>query len=312
MKIKSPILACPLLPPKLPTTNENILAAMKKLKYPVGVTLKLDGIRAVRLDGSLLSRTFKKIPNKKIREASLIMPAGFDCELWNRDLAYHEIESIVMSREHEKWDKIKFHVLDYFLTEGGYATRMGLIGQTMEQIGNDKVKFAPPIICSNAEQLFAFFLMVEQECGEGICFRTLNSPYKEGRSTLNEQYLVKLCRYTQEEAIIVGFEEQLLNCNPAKWNAVGKMDRSSDAAGMRGKNTLGAFTVVIFREDNSIIDGTKLSIGTGIGLTDALRKEIWNNQSKYMGKIITFKYKGHGQKVKPRSPIFVGFRKEGF
>lgn len=304
MNLKSPILACPLLSPKKETTDENIMAAMKLLSYPVGVTLKKDGIRALRLNGSLLSRTFKKIPNKKIREASLVMPSGFDMELWNKDLPYYKIESIVMSREHDDWEKIQFHVLDWFGETIGYRSRMECIMKTMELVGNDKIKFAPPIVCENAEQLFSFFLAVEQECGEGICFRTLNSPYKQGRSTLREQYLVKLCRFLVEEAVIVGFEEQMANCNPVSYNAVGKMDRASDQHNMVGKNTLGVL-VVNYKEE-------QLRIGTGLGLDDKLRKKIWENKEKYLGKTITFKYKPHGQKTLPKSPVFQGFREEGF
>ena len=59
-----PMLAASLLPPSVDHSDENILAAMAKLRYPVLATIKKDGIRALRMNGTLLSRTLKPIPNK--------------------------------------------------------------------------------------------------------------------------------------------------------------------------------------------------------------------------------------------------------
>lgn len=305
MNIK-PILAAPLLPPSVEHTNDIILAEMKRLHYPVLATLKKDGIRALRLSGKLLSRTFKAIPNKHLREeASLILPGGFDMELWNKGLEYHDVESIVMSQQHANWKLIEFHILDWISSAPSYVERCYHIATFMRSLVPElqsRVKFSPPVECHNAEQLFTFFLTVEEELGEGICFRTPTSPYKYGRSTLREQYLVKLCRNVTAEAEIIGFEEQMENTNRAHWNSVGKMDRSSSKEGLVGKDTLGSMLV---RDINT---GLEFNIGTGVGLTDELRKEIWDNMEKYSGRIITYKCKQHGQKVKPRSPIFKGFR----
>jgi len=144
--------------------------------------------------------------------------------------------------------------------------------------------------------------MVEEEAGEGICFRTPTSPYKCGRSTLKEQYLVKLCRNMTGEAMVIGFSEQLENTNSAKWNRIGNMDRSSYQDGLVGKSTLGSLSV------KDMESGIEFSIGTGVGLTDSVRQTIWDNQDKYLGKVVTYKTKTHGKKVKPRSPILKGFR----
>lgn len=308
MNLREPILAAPLMDSKTPHTDENILAAMKRLKYPVAVTLKMDGIRALTINGSLFSRRLKRIPNKEIREASSILGPACDVELWNRDLQYHEIESIVMSREHKNSEKICFNILDRFDLTHGYISRVQHIASYMHNIASPRVKFAPPTICENAEQLFTFFRMVEEEGGEGICFRTLNSPYKQGRSTLREQHLVKLARWQYAEAVIVGFEEQMENGNSTKRNGTGKIDRSSCQSGLVGKDTLGSLVVRICKATATGFAGADFCIGTGEGLTDKLRKEIWLNRHNYIGRTIKYKCKGHGTKIKPRSPVFVGFR----
>lgn len=312
LQFNRPMLAAPLMPPNVECTDENILAAMEKLRYPVLATLKKDGIRALRLSGSLLSRTLKPIPNKSIRERSLILPGGFDMELWNPSLSYDEVESIVMSREHELSNHIGFHLLDTFANSDScsYVERMYWLNQwnVDYQMSNDDASLWPsfqhPVEWSSPLSLFNYFTQVEYEQGEGICFRTPNSPYKQGRSTLKEQYLVKLCRYIQSEATVIGFEEQCENTNRSKWNAVGRMDRSKTLDGQVGKDTLGAFLV---RDTKT---GVEYKVGTGVGLTDNLRKHIWQNRSKYEGQVCLVKHKPHGQKNKPRSPIWKGWRKE--
>lgn len=306
LQFKRPMLAASLLPSKVEHTDENILAAMEKLRYPVLATLKKDGIRALRMNGTLLSRTLKVIPNKSIRERSIVLPGGFDMELWNPELPYDKIESIVMSREHVDSDMIQFHLLDAFANSDicDYKHRMFWLEEWHNKYSPDFVRYNIPGFCADVQELFECFLSCEKD-GEGICFRTPDSPYKQGRSTLKEQYLVKLSRYVRTELTIVGFKEQQENGNADKRNEVGYMKRTTEQGNMFGKDTLGAFLCVDYK-------GESVDVGTGCGLTDRLRKEIWDNREHYINKQITVKHKPFGAKDVLRHPIFVGFREPGY
>lgn len=302
---KRPMLACALLPSDIEHTNDNILRAMERLKYPVIATLKKDGIRAVKTD-DLKSRTLNLIPNVSIRRRAMVIPAGFDMELWSPDLQYDEIESIVMSEEHEKSDKIGFHFIDNWKANNGIYNHYGYASRISSGWHLKGYMLLPVVypnlqLCNNAIELMTYFLRCEKENGEGICFRTLDSPYKQGRSTLKEQYLVKLSRYVRSEWTVYGFEEQQENTNPVKRNAVGRMDRSKTVAGTRGKDTLGS---LLIRNK----EGLETRVGTGF--TDQLRRKIWNDRDCYEGQTVVIKSKPYGVKVKPRSPVFMGFRKE--
>ena len=55
-------------------------------------------------------------------------------------------------------------------------------------------------------------------------------------------------------------------------------------------------------------DGVEFSCGSG--LNDALRQEIWDNRTKYLGKLVKYKYMATGIKNLPRHPVFMGFRDE--
>lgn len=303
MTFTEPMLACSLLPPDVECTDETVFNAMKALRYPVWATLKCDGVRGLRLNGTLMSRRLKLIPNHELRERARHLPAGLDCELWNKQLPYNDIQSIVMSRVHPWYDQIKFQVIDWFKPlqpSMSYAERCYHIGQWMHD-APAYVKWQAPVICDTPEQLFSYERSVIELEGEGICFRTPNSPYKFGRSTLSEQWLVKLTRWKYDEGVILGFYEQMENANRLTLDARGKSERSSHLENMRGKNTLGA---VLVRNTA----GQEFTIGTGLGLSDKLRSTIWNNQSTYLGMTIKYKCKEHGKKLLPRSPVLLGFR----
>ena len=240
IELTSPMLAASLLKPTDEHTDTAILAAMHKLKkWPVMATLKKDGIRGIVTDTGR-SRRLKLIPNNSIRQRMARLPYGYDMELWNKDLDYNEIESIVMSDSHERSDEIQFHVLDRFDYDTDYIHR---IIQCYTSGFDQSYYCERPTVINDADDLFAFFIAIEQHHGEGICFRTPDSPYKQGRSTLREQYLVKLSRYVYSDCLITGFEEQYENMNAIKRDGTGRIDRSSCEANLRGKETLGAVWV---------------------------------------------------------------------
>lgn len=302
ISLTRPMLAASLLPPEVEHDDNTVYEAMKRLKYPVIATVKKDGIRALRTS-NLVSRTLKLIPNDKIRARSAILPYGFDMELWSPTRSFNEIQSIVMSEEHEESDYIEFHILDSFVYEMGYLDRLRQMYYDFNSCCSHIIVVGY-VICNSPKDLFEYEKQVISEQGEGICFRTPDSPYKQGRSTLKEQYLVKLSRYTRSECTIIDFYEAQLNSNPEKRNATGLMKRQTLKAGMIGKDTLGAF---LCRDSQS----REFNVGCGT-LSASERQEIWDNQETYMNKQITIKHKLCGEKILPRSPSFVGFREEGY
>jgi DNA ligase-1 len=153
----------------------------------------------------------------------------------------------------------------------------------------------------NLDEMFSYEEEWLEKGYEGIILRDPNSPYKYGRSSPKEQYLVKRKPFVDEEAVIIGFEEQNENTNELTTNELGYAKRSGAKDGLVGKGTLGKFIV---RSEK----WGEFKIGTGLGLDNSLRQRIWDNQRSYDGCIIKFKYQPFGIKDKPRLPIYIGFR----
>jgi DNA ligase-1 len=138
---------------------------------------------------------------------------------------------------------------------------------------------------------------------EGVMLRSPSGTYKFGRSTINDNILLKLKRFEDSEAILIDIEEKMSNQNPEKLDAFGYIKRSSALDGMISMNTTGA---LIVKDEHN-----QFKIGSG--LDDKMREEIWNNKSSYIGKIVKYKYFPVGVKELPRHPVFLGFRdKEDF
>jgi DNA ligase-1 len=132
--------------------------------------------------------------------------------------------------------------------------------------------------------------------------RDPNGRYKFGRSTAKEGILLKVKRFSDAEAVIVGFEERMHNGNPATTDALGHTERSSHKENLTGRGDLGALVV------KCELFESEFNIGTGFD--DATRKEIWDNRETYLGKVVKFKYQTAGMKDVPRFPVYVGLRHE--
>jgi DNA ligase-1 len=275
-------------------------------KFPLLATPKLDGIRCLIIDGKALSRKFKAIPNHHIRQSLEASLDGLvlDGELMINGANFNGVQSGVMSEDGTP--NFEYWVFDYVTDlSKPYHQRMTELGALSLPKFCKKVL---PVVVNNVEELVQLETAWLAQGFEGVMLRSMKSPYKNGRSTLREHYLLKLKQFKDSEAKVIGFIEQLHNSNEAEVDELGHTKRSKAQDGMIPAGTLGKFVVV--EVGDTPWKGKEFFVGTGEGLTAELRKEIWNNQDKYQDKLITYKYQPHGVKDLPRLPIWRGFRDE--
>jgi ATP-dependent DNA ligase len=134
---------------------------------------------------------------------------------------------------------------------------------------------------------------------EGIMLRSPNGLYKHGRSPMREQGLMKVKRFHDAEAFVVGVVEKEINLNPATTNALGLTQRSSSKANKKAAGTLGALVC----ELRSGAKPVRFEVGTGFD--EATRARIWAARSDWIGSRIKFKYQSlpaDGRAEVPRFP----------
>lgn len=277
------------------------------LEYPVLATPKLDGIRCLMVGGKALTANFKPIPNLYVREKlQRYLPDGMDGELMLRNTPRFEEISGAFRRKDGEPDFV-FHVFDWCpgaLTVG-YEARVERLKQWYKTncpaYIREWLEILRPTRLRDGLALAEF----EHDClmggHEGVMVRRPDGPYKCGRSTLKEQYLLKIKPFEDAEAQIIGFEEEMENLNTAKKDELGRTKRSSHKANKRGKGVLGAFLV------RDLKTGAEFTVGSG--LTAKQRSVIWFERDHYLGATITYKFQRHGMKGDvPRSPVFKSMR----
>lgn len=279
--------------------------------FPLLGSWKLDGIRGTVRQGKTMSRTMIPLPSKYAQFFAQPEWDGLDGELTPQIVPPGQTlmsASFSAVMTHGSEVPLHFNVFDLVCDDTPdrpYASRRELMHnllQTSSRAEGLGVRILEQRMLHNLEDV----LEMEQQAidlgHEGLIVRRPMAPYKFGKSTLNQGYLIKIARWLRSEAVIIGFEEQMHNTNEAVIDPRGLTKRSKVSEGLIGKNTLGKFLV---RDYHS---GVEFKIGTGDGLDDTLRKEIWEHQDQYLGKILRYKFKPYGTKDKPRQPIYEGWR----
>jgi DNA ligase-1 len=269
-----------------------------KLTFPVYVSPKLDGIRALVIDGQLVSRTLKPIPNHFIR-TTLSRPefSGFDGELIAGD-TFQETTGNVMREAGEP--NFTFYVFDDFTDPLLiFTARLAILRRRVSAaIGIKFLIVTPQYEASSWDEVVNLHVDLSQNF-EGSMIRSPRSYYKFGRSTEREGILLKLKNFKDDEAVVVGFEELMHNENEAIKDAFGRTKRSSSKKNLVPAGTMGSL----------ILENSQFGLfNLGTGFDAKLRQEIWDNRSDYLGKTVKFRYQPDGTKNKPRIPSFQGFR----
>lgn len=282
------------------------LKSLDDLRYPVYLSPKYDGIRAIVIDGVVMSRTMKPIPNAHVQKLfGKKEYNGFDGELivgdsWSPTV-YRDTSSGVMSHDGEP--EVYFYVFDdasIKLANETYLTRYENITSRISLIKNPSICVAPAVRHNNPVDVEKYEEKILLIGYEGIMIRSGNGRYKHGRSTAKEQIILKLKRFSDSEAKIVGYGEMMHNDNEATKNELGRTKRSGHKAGKRASGVLGYITVRDLK--------TNVEFDIGSGFSAAERNHFWLLGDELIGMVVKYKHFEVGVKDKPRFPTFLGFR----
>jgi DNA ligase-1 len=285
------------------------------LRFPYYASPKVDGIRCLIIDGEARTRSMKRIPNFHVREwfqknAELL--AGLDGELVVGDPAAKDVFGQTSSgiMAHGGVPAFTFLVFDVVDTTGRrpFTERWAEVQEREAAWPKGGVVMTlPQVAIEHIRDLHKIEDVLVDKGFEGVMLRHPAGRYKQGRATLLENSLLKVKRFRDAEAVVVGVEEQMHNTNPGIRNEIGRTKRSSARAGLVGKDTLGALVVKGSR--GQPFAGVRFSIGTGFD--DAMRTALWAERDNLAGLTVKYRFLDVGTKDAPRHPVFTGFRPEG-
>jgi DNA ligase 1 len=289
------------------STNKPLLASnvedFSKLRFPAYVSPKLDGVRATVYGGVLYSRSLKPIPNEHVQNKFKHLPDGTDGELIvgppNED-PYRKTVSVVMSDD-KPADDVSYWIFDNSVSPLPFRSRFA----GLAPLDREFVRVVPHNVVACLEDLEKAEALFLNAGYEGLMYRDPEGRYKNGRSSEREQILLKVKRFRDAEARVVGVYEEMENQNEAFTNELGRTARSSAKAGKVGKGQLGGFHVVGVGGD---YDGVEFDVSSS-SITHDMRKAYWiDQQPDLINRLLVYKYFPTGGDTRPRHPIFKGWR----
>jgi len=296
-----------------------------KLKFPVIVSPKIDGVRGINLDGNLTGRSLKAFKNGFVtRRFSGPQFMGFDGELalgnWTSATLCSDTTGFVTRKSPKpgkptESEELVWYIFDYLADEViglPYAERIAAaqakVGQMQEFPAS--ISVVPYKLAHSTEELLAFEQLCLDDGFEGVIIRDPNGKHKSGRATVKGGSYLRIKRFIDFEFTIDGFDEAQENLNEAKVNELGYTERSSHKENKIGKGMVGCIHGTLLEDVvfegkvlNGMGKGTPVDVSPG-ALTHGERIAIFNDPTGFIGAIGKGKMFPKGHKDKPRFPQF--------
>lgn len=283
-------------------------ADLDALTYPIFASPKLDGIRASVVGGKLLSRTLKEIPSRHVfNQLSRDIFEGLDGELIvgepTSPTCYRDTVSHVMAEN--KVFSYTYHVFDLWNVPGTFEARRKELEENffvaVAQQSSASLSLVPHVLLKDRAELDAYEAEQVALGHEGVMLASRHGLYKNGRATTRGGELLKVKRFEDSEAVVLGIVEEMHNGNEAERNELGRTKRSTAKEGLTGKGSMGTLHVRDWK--------TNVEFHIGTGFTAADRAKLWSEPP--IGQTVKYKFFPVGVKDKPRHPVFLGFRPAG-
>lgn len=289
-----------------------------KIRWPKLVFPKIDGVRGVNLFGEATGRSLRKHANVYTTSRfSSALFKGFDGEMAAAEATHPNLCSLTTSalNSEDGSPDIKWHLFD-FISETtfhhSYQWRLDLLRRKVEELRH------PDLLIVEGRRVTSLGEMLEYEeelleAGyEGVILRDPEGAYKFGTSTMREQGMLRVKRFIEEDALVVGISEGRNNQNPSKKNLLGRTERSTHKENMVPNGMVGTLHCrllkdMIYRGKVLFPEGMDIDVSPG-KMTDAQAREFMKNPDLILNSVIKVKVFPRGGKDKPRFPTFQSIR----
>jgi DNA ligase-1 len=295
-------------------------ADLMKLKLPVYGSLKLEGVRGEFTPTGLLTRPLKRFGNKwleikfrEVLEYAKEWNLVIEGEFYKHGLEFNEISSICRRAQHPDTDELEFHIFDVYSADTpnvGFEHRIEyLIKPAVKRIKLDCVKYIEQVKQVDREEVELAYADALERGYEGWVVKSPNDAYKQGRSTVNEGFFLRLKDQETYDGVVVEIVERMENLCESEVNELGKLSKRQDKD-MKAHTGLAAVAVVKAEGFRKLI---RVSLSRGIlDYSDTKkspsRATIFNERDSFIGRNIRFVGIPVAGMEVPRSPRFDDWR----
>lgn len=298
-------------------------AQLDLVQFPCIVQPKIDGVRAMNLNGTLTGRSLDPFKGFGITEyfsKPHFMHLDGEMTLGNKPNSSDRLCSATtgaMGRFKDVVEMTDLHwwVFDYLPDPSmPYQSRYTLLKVKVKELNHPRIKLVPMYEINDMGDLKRAINFFAEDGYEGTIIRNPRAKYKPGRATLKGQELWRVKPWADAEILVTGITEGETNGNEAKKNTLGRTERSSAKAGMVPNGQVGSLQGTMLADFHDPITG-KLLFAKGLPITvgsgEMSVKEAthyFQHQDEIIGHIVKFKHMTHGVKDLPRFPTFVSLR----
>jgi DNA ligase 1 len=274
------------------------------LRWPMLASPKLDGVRCLVIDGVPTSRSLKPLPNRALLDwLPWKLLEHCDGELIIGDPtapdAYNRTTSAIMSHDGDLTG-LRLYVFDHFEhPDEPYFIREALAREATG-LANERATILNSLELRSPKALLEYEHGVVGAGYEGVMLRDPMAAYKFGRTASKGAELLKVKRFEDSEAEILGVQQLMRNGNAQERSELGLAKRSSAQAGLVPEEMIGALLV------RDVKTGVEFAIGSGFDRGQ--RATFWTWRDKLPGMLVKYKYQPAGVKEAPRFPVFLGMR----
>ncbi len=285
------------------------------LRFPLLGSIKYDGWRIIERGGLATQRSLKPMRNHHVggelkrlfARCAELGYRGLDGEVIvgpdNHPNSMQNTSSVLNSF-HEVAD-FQFFLFDsYQYADQPYTQRYASLQKLHALIREEFpwVVLVEQKLLHSMEEMLAYEAEVLEQGYEGVMLRKPDAHYKLGRSTMLQGLLMALKRFVDDEALVLYYVEEQQNTNEAGVNELGRTHRTGHAAGMVGKGSMGTMIC------RSLLFTKSFRLGGGVGITAALRKEIWLHPERFQWRVAKYSFQEIGVVERPRLPRWKGWR----
>lgn len=192
----------------LPMLAQDFTKHKSKIKFPCYTQPKLDGYRAVCINGRFYSRQGKEFEVmreyfKELEEENIVL----DGELYNHEIKFEDL-GVLRKKKVEKDDhyilnKIEYHIYDIVDLSLTFKERLVILNSMKNKYKN--VKVVPTNLCENMYTIEENYKKIVEKGYEGLMIRNVEAKYQSKQRSYDLQ---KYKQFMDSEFKIIGFEKE--------------------------------------------------------------------------------------------------------
>lgn len=298
-------------------------ALIELVEFPCWVQPKIDGVRALNLQGTLTGRSLDPFEGYGITEFfSQPEFVGLDGEMTLGDkpncterLCSKTTGAMGRFKGVTEMADLHWWVFDYLPDPSiPYQSRYTLLTMKVAELNHPRIHLVPYVVVNNMAELNNAIAAFASQGYEGTIVRNPRAPHKEGRATKKGQQLWRVKPWADAEILVTGITEGMSNQNAAEKSTLGRTKRSSAKAGMVPNGQVGSIQGTLLADFHDPLTGTllfakglEITVSPG-EMTVAEAIDLFNHPEKIVGHIVKFQHMTHGVKDLPRFPGYKSHR----